>query len=126
MSVVLTGSGARKLKQIVAKVDAIKQDRSGQKNGTGAAEDSMWGFITGCDRSGRPYNFVRVMPGTDADDADIRVDGSTLRFQIFDGDPARTAYTAYEANEKRGIRTGKVVRMTLAGFRDDDGVPQPT
>lgn len=61
------------------------------------------------------YNFVRVFADATADDPDIVLSDTGIKWRLFGGDDVPHVYCAYEVNGTRG-QVGKVVRVSFAGY----------
>ena len=89
MGVVLTAAGAKKLKDVVRKVEAKRPTRGGDPPPAGPAETEMWGYLTGCDLSAQA-----IARATQAA-ADLRLANVTLLQQdlrdLVDAEPRYSA-----------------------------------
>lgn len=118
MGVVFTSEAAKRIAAAVRRVEAMPQERTGERTPPGPIENDIWGWITGLDASGLRYSFVRVIPDAGADEPDLILTNG-MRYRLYSDDPLHI-HVAREVNGTRGIASGTIVRMSFAGY-DADG-----
>lgn len=118
MAITFTSAAAAKIKQAVRKVLNTPDDRTRERTPPGPDEQSFFAWITGCDVSGKRYNWARVYPDMSSDSPDLILD-SAMKWKLFGQPPVTGFETAYEANGRQGL-TDRIVLLTYAGRNADN------
>ncbi|HEV2294568.1 MAG TPA: hypothetical protein VGR35_11995 [Tepidisphaeraceae bacterium] len=118
MPVTFTSEAATRIAAAVRRVEGTPQDRSGEPISAGPTEGEFYAWITSStDATGMRYSWVRVYPDFTGHDPDLMFE-TGMKWRLHT--PHAAGFdTAYEANGRRGI-TDKIVRLSFAGFRDDE------